>query len=241
MKTNSNISQEQLEAIERYVNSTMSTEELKAFETQLENDSDFKIQVNDIITLLTGIETQSLREQLDEFHKEIPKQVPQKKSPKIQYLQFRKLVAAAVIVIALGSFWFFNQNPTDRLYSKYFTPDPGLPTTMSNTSNFEFYDAMVNYKQGDYKTAIEKWKTLSSKNDTLTYFLGVAYLADKKEANAIRLLEESVKNKEFPLVSDAYYYLGLAHLKEGNIQLAKENLQKSSVENSKALLSELED
>jgi len=244
LKTNSNISQEQLEAIERYVNSTMSTEELKAFETQLENDSDFKIQVNDIITLLTGIETQSLREQLDEFHKEIPKQVPQKKSPKIQYLQFRKLVAAAVIVIALGSFWFFNQNPTDRLYSKYFTPDPGLPTTMSNTSNFEFYDAMVNYKRGEYEIAIKKWEILKIKapnNDTLNYFLGVAHLANKNEINAIPFLEKSIQSNEFPLINDAYFYLGLAHLKENHIGFAKDNFKNSTLESSKALLSELED
>lgn len=219
----------------------MSSEELKAFETQLDNDPDFKIQVNDIITLLTGIEAQSLKEQLDEFHKDISKQNSQKKSPKIYHLQFRKLVAAATIIIALGSFWFFNQNPNEKLYSKYFTPDPGLPTTMSSSSDFEFYDAMVNYKQGDYKTAIQKWETLSSKNDTINYFLGVAYLADKNEANAIPFLEQSIQNKAFPLISDAYYYLGLAHLKEGKIALAKENLQKSSVENSKALLFELED
>lgn len=219
----------------------MSPEELKAFETRLENDSDFKIQINDIITLLTGIETQSLKEQLDEFHKDIPKQIPQKKSTKVYYLQFRKLVAAAVIIIALGSFWFFNQNPNEKLYSKYFTPDPGLPTTMSTTSNFDFYDAMVNYKQGDYKTAIEKWEALTTKNDTLNYFLGVAYLAEKNEVNAISFLEQSIQNENFPLISDAYYYLGLAHLKEGNITLAKENLQKSSVKNSKTLLSELEE
>ncbi|WP_456437981.1 tetratricopeptide repeat protein [Psychroserpens sp.] len=243
METNSNISQEQLETIERYINGTMSPEELKAFETQLEDNPDFKIQVNDIITLLTGIETQSLKEQLDEFHKDIQKQPSQKKSPKIYYLQFRKLVAAASIIIALGSFWFYNQNSTDRLYSKYFTPDPGLPTTMSGNSNYEFYDAMVNYKQGDYKTAIEKWDVLKTKtpnNDTLNYFLGVAHLANENEVNAISFLEKTIQNKAFPLVNDAYFYLGLAHLKEDNIELAKENFKKSTTENSKAILSELE-
>lgn len=243
MKTNSNISQEQLETIERYINGTMANEELKTFEKQLENDSEFKTQVEDIKTLLTGIETQSLKEQLDEFHNDIQKQPTQKNTTKVRYLQFRKLVAAAAIVIALGSFWFFNQNSSERLYSKYFTPDPGLPTTMSTTSNFEFYDAMVNYKQGDYKTAIAKWEVLKIKtpnNDTLNYFLGVAHLANKNESNAISFLEKSIQNNDFLLVDDAYYYLGLAYLKDGNITLAKENLKKSTAENSQALLSELE-
>lgn len=222
----------------------MSSDELKTFETQLDGNPDFKIQVDDIRTLLTGIEAQSLKEQLDEFHKDIQKQPSQKKSPKLFYLQFRKLVAAAVVIIALGSFWFFNQNTTDKLYSKHFTPDPGLPTTMSNTTNFEFYDAMVNYKQGDYKSAIEKWEVLKTKtpnNDTLNYFLGVAHLANKSETNAISFLEKSIQDKDFVLINDAYFYLGLAHLKNGNVKLAKENFKKSSIENSKVLLSELED
>ena len=114
---------------------------------------------------------------------------------------------------------------------------------MSSNSNYEFYDAMVNYKQGDYKTAIEKWNVLKTKtpnNDTLNYFLGVAHLANENEVNAISFLEKSIQNKTFPLVSDAYFYLGLAHLKEDNIELAKENFKQSTTENSKALLSELE-
>ncbi|WCO01540.1 tetratricopeptide repeat protein [Psychroserpens ponticola] len=239
MNINSNISQEQLETIERYITNTMISEELNAFKTQLENNPDFKIQVNDTITLLKGIEAQSLKEQLNEFHKDIPKQELIKKTPKIHYLKFRKLVAAAAIIIALGSFWHFRPTSSERLYSKYFYPDPGLPTTMSNTSNFEFYDAMVNYKQGDYKIAIKKWKALPSKNDTINYFLGVAYLADKNEAKSIPLLEQSIQNKEFPLVSDAHYYLGLVYLKQGNIEKAKKNLKISNLKKSKTLLSEI--
>ena len=222
----------------------MPDEELKAFKARLENDSEFKTQVEDIRTLLTGIEAQSLKEQLDEFHKDIKKQPIKKGSAKVRYLQFRKLVAAAAIIIALGSFWFFNQNSNERLYSKYFTPDPGLPTTMSTSSNFDFYDAMVNYKQGDYKTAIKKWELLNANspdNDTLNYFLGVAHLANKNEKEAIGFLEKSVKNDDFSLISDAYYYLGLSHLKDGNAELAKQYFKKSSVEKSQALISELED
>ncbi len=244
LKTNSNISQEQLETIERYINGTMASEELNAFETKLNSDSEFKLQVEDIKTLLTGIEAQSLKDQLNEFHKELPKSTFQKAEPKVRYLHFRKLVAAAAIIIALGGFWFFNQNPNEKLYSKYFSPDPGLPTTMSNTANFEFYDAMVNYKQGDYKTAIQKWEILKTKtpnNDTLNYFLGVAHLANKNGVHAISFLEKSIGDKNFSFANDAHFYLGLAYLKEGNIELAKHNFKMSSFEKSQALLSELED
>ncbi|WP_156115609.1 hypothetical protein [Psychroserpens sp. Hel_I_66] len=52
---------------------------------------------------------------------------------------------------------------------------------MSSNSNL-IYDAMVNYKQGDYKTAIGKWETLKANqpdNDTRITFR-IAYLAIKK-------------------------------------------------------------
>ncbi len=245
MKDNSNITQEQLEAIERYTNNTMSGEELLSFEERLQTDVEFKALVDDVQTMLLGIEAQSLKEQLDEFHEELPKtQVIEEPSSKVRSFQFRKIAVAAVLVIALGSFWFLNQNSNSSLYAKYFTPDPGLPTTMSTTKNFEFYDAMVNYKQGDYKIAIKKWEKLSVKapdNDTLNYFLGVAHLANKNEKTAIGFLEKTTKNPQFILLNDAYFYLGLSYLKKGDIEKAKANLKQSSVESSKELLSKLED
>ncbi|WP_299225191.1 hypothetical protein [uncultured Psychroserpens sp.] len=241
METNSNnISQEQLEAIERYINNTMAAEEQYAFEARLSSDADFKIQFEDAKTLLLGIETQSLKEQLDKFHDDIPtRKTPYTKSPKIRYLQLRRFVAAAMIIIVAGSFWFFNQDTNEKLYTKYFVPDPGLPTTMSSSTNFEFYDAMVNYKQGDYTKAIQKWNALPAKNDTINYFIGVAHLANNNEHLAISYLEKVSSEPESYFKNDANYYLGLANLKEGDIEKAKLNFALSDNENSKALLSVL--
>jgi hypothetical protein len=184
LKTNSNISQELLESVERYFNNTMPADERKTFEAQLQSDTDFKAQVADIKTLLLGIETQALKEQLDIFHNELPKtSTIIKPEPKVHFLNLKKIAIAAILIVSLGAFWWFSGSTNSKLYANYFTPDPGLPTTMGTTDNYAFFDAMVNYKQGDYKTAISKWKKLElnePKNDTINYFLGVAYLADKK-------------------------------------------------------------
>ena len=241
MKENNNISQEQLETIERYINGTMASEELKAFELKLSSDSEFKTQVEDIRILLTGIETQSLKEQMDEFHNEISQSNLQPRDTKIRYLNIRKWAVAAVIILSAGGFWFFNQNPNEKLYSDHFYPDPGLPTTMSNSTNYDFYDAMVNYKQGEYKIALQKWEALDKKNDTVNYYIGVSHLALENQEKAITYLEKSLQNTQFGLANDAYFYLGLAHLKNNNRDLAKQNLKKSTLQDSKSLLSELED
>lgn len=242
MDNTNNISQELLESVEKYINKTLSITELQEFEDKLKKDSEFKAQVDDIKTMLFGIEAQALKEKLEDFHQDI---IPSSnKTAKIKFLNFKKIAVAAALIIAVGCFWFFNQNSSDRLYAKYFKPDPGLPTTMSNTKNFKFYDAMVNYKRGDYKLAIKKWESLQKTkpiNDTLNYFIGVAYLANSNENKAINLLESVIATKESSFINEAYYYLGLAHLKAKHIELAKENFKLSSVKNSQILLSELTD
>lgn len=246
MKDNNDISQDLLETIERSINGSMTAQELKDFNQLLELDNDFKIKVDDVKTMLLGIETQSLKEQLDDFHEDIPKILSQKpKDKKVIFLNFSKIAAAAAIIIAVGSIWFFSTPQNEKLYAKHFKPDPGLPTTMSSTDNYEFYDAMVKYKHGDYNIAIEKWKTLVKKkpeNDTLNYFIGVALLANKNVTEAIPFLERTVQSKDsFPFINDAHHYLGLAYLKEGNTELAKKHLSLSKTDVGKELILKLTD
>jgi TolA-binding protein len=245
LKDNSNISQDLLETVERYHKKIMTQDERLSFEARLQTDNEFKILVDDIQTLLFGIEKQALKEKLHEFHNDLPIQLKTtKKESKVSHFHFMKIAATVVIFIAVGSFWFLSGSSNERLFDNYFTPDPGLPTTMSSSDNFNFYDAMVNYKQGEYDKAIAKWEVLQKnqpENDTINYFLGVAQLANQHEAQAINYLDAVTKNSESHFRNDAYYYLGLAYLKADNIELAKKNLNFSTVDNSKELLSELED
>ncbi|MBA6152060.1 tetratricopeptide repeat protein [Gelidibacter maritimus] len=243
MKDYSNITPELLETVERYESGTMAQEERIAFEEQLRSDADFKILVENIRLTLLGIETQALKEQLDEFHKEIP-ETPQieKSTTKVRFLSFTKLAIAAGIIIALGMFWMFSGSSNDKLFNQHFKADPGLPTTMSSTDSFVFYDAMVNYKQGDYKTAISKWQQLAVKtpeNDTINYFLGVAYLADKNAKKAIPFLNKTLDRSESVFLEDAHYYLGMAYLKSDRTEEAIQEFKKSGSEKSNAILKHL--
>lgn len=244
MKDNSKISQELLEIIERYLNGSMTTQELKDFNQLLELDNEFKTKVEDVQTMLKGIEAQTLKEQLDEFHEAIPKTtVKTSISSKVRFLNFSKIAVAAALFLAVGSIWFFSTPENEKLYANYFKTDPGLPTTMSSTNNYDFYDAMVNYKHGDYNIAIDKWKILQEQkpdNDTLNYFLGVAHLANKNINDAIPFLERSIEAEDdFIFLDDAYLYLGLAYLKEGNIELAKKHLSVSETDTAKAIIVKL--
>lgn len=243
MKEKENISPELLETIERYYNGSMAKEEQETFEKRLRQDVSFQQEVEDIKSLLLGIEMQALNEKMDEFHEDLAIQMITGTPPsKVHFLHFRNIAAAVVIIAGSLSFWFFNGSSSEKLYSTYFKPDPGLPTTMSTTAEYSFYDAMVSYKRGDYKTAISKWEKQAVKspnNDTLTYFLGVANMAEKQLDKAIPYLVKSSENKSSVFQQDAQFYLGLAYLKKDNKAEAIRYLKRSNSEHSKKLLEEL--
>lgn len=151
-------------------------------------------------------------------------------------------MVAAALIIAAGSFWFLGGNSNDRLYAKYFSPDPGLPTTMSSNNNYEFNKAMVDYKQGKYNDALSIWKAQlehKTNNDTLNYFIGSALLADNNDKEAISYFLRVTELEDNRFKAEAYHYLGLAYLKNNDKAAAINALKKSNLSTSKDLLEKL--
>ena len=239
---NNNISQEEFEQIENYLLNKMTNNEQLIFENNLKIDSELREKVGACKILIDAVEVQSLKEKMDDFHNDVSSNVISLSKTRRKWQSFA-MAASIAVLIGLSGFWFLNNNSKNqKLYAKYYKPDPGLPTVMSTSSQYDFYDAMVNYKRGDYKLAIEKWKLLlkqKPQNDTLNYFIGVAYLADKNEIMSIPYLEKTVKQTQSIFRNEGFYYLGLAYLKNDNIQLAKKNLLLSNNDKSNEIISQL--
>lgn len=247
MKTEKNISQEQLEKVERFLNNSMETNERVDFEKRMEQDSDFKLLVEDIKQMLFGIESAALKNKLDDFHDDIIPvrnlSLEENSSKRSLSSRIFTLSIAASVILALGIFLFMDQDSSsEKLFAKHFTPDPGLPTNMSTSNDFNFYDAMVDYKRAEYTSAIRKWELLhvqKQNNDTLNFYLGVSYLAEGNTVKASQYLEEAVKTSNSIFIADAYYYAALAEIKKENTKKARELLIKSNSEKSKILLKDL--
>ncbi|MDT0556318.1 tetratricopeptide repeat protein [Patiriisocius hiemis] len=239
MNNKSNIPEKTFETIERYLLKKMTTEESVAFKSSLETDTALQQQVEEVKSIIHGIEEASLKEKMEVFHSEMETNTPLQKKKSSYYFY----AIAAVFLGAIGLFFFFNQESTnEKLFAEHFTPDPGLPTTMSTTSNYLFFEGMVDYKMANYQNALTKWNQLHAlkpENDTLNYFIGVAQLASDNEKDAITFLQKTITKKESLFISDAYLYLGLAHLKAGERDTAKEFLKLSSSEKSLQILKEI--
>lgn len=236
------ISQEQQELFERFLMDKMSIKEKLAFEEQLSAEKDFQQSFEEFKLFFETVEEAGLEAKLEDFHSAVePKEETPVKTLDTSKIKFNYRIAASIaILMGIGGIWFFNmQNPNEKLFEEYYSPDPGLPTVMGTSDNYKFYEAMVDYKQGNYEIAIEKWEKLLTskpKNDTLNYFLGCAYLANKSNTEALNYFEETLNSSTSTFYEEASYYAGLTLLKQNKTKEAIENLEMVQDNRSKELL-----
>lgn len=235
------ISQEKLEVFERYLMEEMDSSERETYEQQLSNDSELKEQFEEYKTMVFIVEENALKQQLNDFHADLELEkdnvVSLNNPRKRNYL----VAASIVLLIGLGGLWFFNLK-NQSLFDEYFRPDPGLPTVMGNSEDYDFYEAMVDYKMKDYAIAIGKWEKLLAQkpqNDTLNYFLGSALLANEQEKHSVEFLEKAASDENSVFYSDANFYLGLVYLKMKQQDRAKIYLKKSNRKAAKELIPEM--
>lgn len=226
--------------IDAYLMDALTPAAQRAFEEQIAQSAALRERVESQKTLLRAVEAHGLKATLDEYHKEMDEARPKK------WMRPGWLAMAASFLILLGvCTWaiFGTLNSPDKIFKSHFKPDPGLPTIMGTTSEYEFYYGMVNYKRKEYKEAIQRWETLyaaNPENDTLNYFLGVANLASGNARQAEKYLQRAKENRESAFLEEARYYLALALVKENKINQAKEVLSKSTSPTNKVLLDEIE-
>ncbi len=244
MDTNYTITAEELAGIEQYLLGEASAGQKLAFENRLATDSSWAAKVDEVKLLLAGIETAALQEQLDSYHTNLKKNRPQPGTGRMISLKRKWLAAASVALIAVTAVLLFitGRNKYEKLYAAYYKPDPGLMSAMGIGDNYPFNKAMIDYKTGNYKKAIEEWSTLKTStgpNDTLNYFLGAAQQADGNNAAAIALLRSMASDDTKPFYKDACWYTGLALLKQGAVNDAIPYLEKSGRPESIELISKL--
>ncbi|MBN8789020.1 MAG: hypothetical protein J0I84_18195 [Terrimonas sp.] len=222
------ISKEELELIDKYLNNHLYGDELAAFEQRLLEDTIWKQKVEEVKLISLSIQEAGLEKKLDAFRQELtaPEIAP------VKNITWKKwMVAAAVIILmAVSTLLVLRKPEHERLYSAYYKPDPGLPVVMGEEakSNYTLYDGMIDYKEGNYNKAIEKWKSIGDTNeytDTLNYYIGVAALSAGDMEQAVLYLNKASAKTHSSYRQKAMWYLALIYIKQDNKTAAEKLLK----------------
>lgn len=246
MNSNIHITPEEWDIIESYLDQNGIEDETSVLKQKLNKIQNSEEKVKYVLELREVIEDSIRQSKIKDFHQQIPNSekseiVLQTKSK--SYAIWYSIAAAVILFI--GLFWVFKEdNTSEKIFASYFKPDIGLPLNMGTNNEYDFYDGMLDYKQGNYSKAIEKWQLLFDKspnNDTLNYFLGVTYLAEGNAPKSFEYLEPIKKFDSSIFNEDSIYYVALANIKVGKIEAAKRLLKEHPSTRNNLLLQELKE
>jgi hypothetical protein len=174
---------ENFDKIESYLLNRMDPDERAAFESEMQQNQSLRDEVEEMRSFILSVEYAGLKDSLKSYSIErdaADTQGDSNTSGKIVPLFSRRIVAIAAsiaVIIVAGTMIYNSVYKTGSSLDHIFYPDPGLPTVMSETSEYNFYDAMVDYKMGKYELALEKWnKHTGVGADTLAYYKAMAHL-----------------------------------------------------------------
>lgn len=244
MNVKQDISQAEFERIEKFITKQMTDQEKVNFKKELKGNLLFKAKFDEIINITEGIERAELKEMLDKFHQEMGEQEKNHPAkPIFLNRKFLSVAASVLIIVVISTLLLVRPNKNQRLFAEYFSSDPGLVTAMSaKDKHYEFERGMVDFKTENYLEAVNRWEPLSAANpanDTLNYFLGVAYLELKKTDSAIVRLERATTVSQSKFINEAYWYLALAYILENRKEDAANALQNTNHPSKTKLLNEL--
>ena len=243
MNSQFNISQEELDLIDQYLAANLPADALQAFEQRMLADADWKGKVQQVQLIAMGIGEASLRQKMEGFHAGMD---TGKSTTPVRKINFAKWVAAAAVLAAVfivGKFVFFNQGSNQKIYASFYKQDPGLPTAMGLSDNYSFDHAMVSYKTGEYKSAMEEWQKLATQypaSDTLHYFIASAAMGDKQWQKAVTDFDKVISTTHSAFAEEACWYKGLALLQLNNKTEAIAAIKASNHPRKNEILSKLE-
>ena len=248
MNSPHHITPEEWDLIETWMDQNDIPGEAPLLKGELSQIPDVLRKIEDVKKVREEIEDSIRRAKIKAFHLSLSADEEDSSTKKIANKKISSkavwFAIAASVELLFGIFWMTDHsNNSEKIFAKNFKPDIGLPLKMSTANASGFYEGMLNYKQENYKEAIEKWEVLLTENpesDTLNYFLGVANLALGNEAKSLEYLQNQERFQQGIFKEDAAWYAALAKIKEGKFQEAREFLNNGSSVRIKKLMKELE-
>ncbi|MGO3706349.1 MAG: hypothetical protein ACTJGD_00795 [Mesonia hippocampi] len=198
--------------IAKYIQHKLTPQEQEEVKRLLKEDEDFKKEVSFQLTLQAAIK-QEEGAKIKEYLQQVDKN---EKSTNIFSVVWK---VAAVLVLGVGLFWFFNQPlDYDKIYAENFKPYPNViaPTVRGDSADKSDVKKAFNaYDNRDYANAAEALKKLyrQDKEVYFNFYYAISLMADNQTIEAIKVLENQNWEASKILQEQVDWYIALGYLK----------------------------
>ena len=182
----------------------------------------------------------------DAVHRRIKRLAGKQRNWKMYYR-----VAAVLFIAVSVLFYLFSQKPQHEiLFAKYFTPYPNtIPITRGESAEITLKRGLAEYEFENYDQAVMMLEDVIKSepaNAAAHFYLGISLFCLNRSDQAIRNFQALLQMDNNEFSGQAQWYLGLAHLRKGELDQAKlilQNLQSEQPHNEqqvKELLNSIE-
>jgi hypothetical protein len=207
------------EHIDDYILGKLDDSTKTKFDQMLSDNAELSKKLDQHKTLVNAIKSYEFKQKLESVVKE-KRSNDQQKTGRVINLRMLTAIAASILLIAFAVNQMFFTNGNNQMDQIFFT-DPGLPTPMSETDAYDFYDAMVDYKAEKYQLALDKWSNLNNTvgTDTIQFYQAMAHYNLRNFETVSNILPQIKSTSSF--YQKSQWYLIGALIELGDKEKAK--------------------
>lgn len=218
-------SQCDMDQTRRYLQGRMKADELRAFEEQLKTNAPFREEFEFNKDLLESMHIH-YKNRLKDKLRSLDQSSAGKAFPHSGWYYKWAGIAAALLVVAISSYWFFFlRTNTQAIFDQYYTPYYNVLDGAERSVDGDYGNlAMRLYDQERYEEALPVFeRAIAQEPDAsmLLFYKALAHLSTGQADAAIVHLEKVMAQTDFRLKEPARWYLGLAFLHKGDTAAAK--------------------
>jgi hypothetical protein len=219
------------EDIENYILNRLSVDEQAAFARDLLQHEDLKLRLDQIHTMITGVQVgfnRELKQELQQHERQL--KVAEKPRRILFASKWPLLVAASVALLVVAVVVIVELRPPApaSLYAAYYEPYPNVVQPLTRSSEAS-QQALALYEAGRYAEAAESLESLHAAGllpETVTdFYLGMCYLELNESGLAIERFTEVIQSGASSFTRPAQWYRALAWLSVDNADEAAKGLE----------------
>ncbi|MEL6863690.1 MAG: tetratricopeptide repeat protein [Bacteroidota bacterium] len=214
--------------IDAYLDKQMNDAERRAFEALVKEDMELAAQLEEsrqAIRLIEQMRDMDIKEQVREVQAQYKDRPPSRPAGRVLLWKWIS-AAAAILLLAVIAYNWFQATPTDQLYAQHYEAYT-ISFGSRGEEGVQLAQASRYYQQKDYTAALPLFQNALSNKDLaeIRLALAICQLESQQFANARQTLRPLITSNDPVFGVHAQWYTAMAWLGEGQIEETRTILQ----------------